>query len=103
MTLPTHSRPLEITRAGERDVKIRWNDGAETVYPARVLRLACPCASCSDEVTGRRILREESVALDVRPVAIEPVGRYAICIHWNDGHSTGIYTWERLRELAQEI
>ena len=36
---------------------------------------------------------------DVRPARIEPVGRYAIQIHWSDGHETGIYPFRRLREL----
>ena len=70
------------------------------VYPARGLRLSCPCAMCVNEMTGQRVLREASVADDVHPVAIEPVGRYAISIRFSDGHYTGIYTWERLYELA---
>jgi len=95
--------PVEIGRANEHDVRIRWNDGSETVYPSRRLRLACPCAMCVDENTGLRILKEPGVPADVHPLKIEPVGRYAIVIHWSDGHSTGIYTWERLHELATKL
>jgi DUF971 family protein len=36
----------------------------------------------------------------VRPLSIDSVGRYAIRFHWSDGHSTGIYTFEHLRELC---
>jgi DUF971 family protein len=36
-------------------------------------------------------------------VSIQPVGRYAIQIYFSDGHSTGIFTWERLREMTDEI
>lgn len=96
-------QPLEITRANEHDVKIRWKDGRDIVYPARFLRLECPCAMCVDELTGMRRLEESSVPGDVHPVAIHPVGRYAIQIYWSDGHSTGIYTWERLRELISKL
>jgi DUF971 family protein len=97
---PSQPAPVEIGRANQHDVRIRWNDGNETVYESRRLRLACPCAACVDENTGLRILKEPAVPLDVHPLKIEPVGRYAIVIHWSDGHSTGIYTWERLYELS---
>ena len=74
-----------------------------SVFPARFLRLACRCAHCVDEMTGRRVLRETSVPQDVRPLAIAPVGRYAIEIHWSDGHRTGIYTWDLLYRLAGQL
>ena len=91
--------PVEISRANQHDVKIRWQDGRESLYPARALRLACPCAACVDEVTGRPRLEPARVPQDVRPVKIEVVGRYAIAIHWSDGHNTGIYPFEYLRKL----
>ncbi|MBI3894929.1 MAG: DUF971 domain-containing protein [Acidobacteria bacterium] len=103
MPWPTQPTPMEIGRAGESDIQIRWSDGKIVIYPARFLRLACPCAVCVDETTGRRILVVASVPPDVRPLAIEPVGRYAISIRWSDGHSTGIYTWEWLYQLAGEL
>ena len=96
-------RPLEIGRANKHDVKIRWNDGTEAVYPARLLRLECPCAVCVDELTGRRTLQPAAIPDDVHPAGIEPVGRYAIQIYWSDGHSTGLYTWERLHALTAKI
>ena len=95
--------PLEVGRANQHDVRIRWSDGSEKIYPARSLRLKCPCALCVDENTGLRILKEPGIPLDVHPVKIEPVGRYAIVIHWSDGHNTGIYTWENLYELGQKL
>ena len=104
MPTPTEDlRPVEIGRAHEHDVKIRWRDGQEVVYSARFLRLHCPCAMCVDELTGVHRLQESAVPEDVHPVSIEPVGRYAIQIHWSDGHSTGIYTWERLHELISQL
>ena len=103
VSTPSLPTPIEITRAGEHDVQIRWSDGKTVVYPARLLRMACPCAMCVDETSGQRVLRETSVPGDVHPVAIEPVGRYAITIRFSDGHSTGIYTFERLYELAGQL
>lgn len=89
--------PLEIGRANQHDVKIRWQDGSETVWLARDLRLACPCAACIDEMTGERRLVVSSVPQNVIPLKIETIGRYAITVHWSDGHNTGIYPFELLR------
>ena len=97
------SRPLEISRHGAHDIQIRWSSGEEAVYPARFLRGQCPCATCVDEVTGKRIVGEGALPILVYPTKIEPVGRYAIQIFWSDGHSTGIYTWERLYELLPQV
>ena len=89
--------PVEIGRANQHDVQIRWNDGQESVYLARDLRLRCGCAGCVSEMTGEEMLDPRSVPADVHPLSISPVGRYAIQIHWSDGHATGIYTFKRLR------
>lgn len=92
--------PVEIGRANQHDVKITWQDGHESVYPVRELRLACPCAGCLDEMTGQIRLIATSVPQDVHPLKIDLVGRYAITIQWSDGHSTGIYPFELLRKLC---
>jgi DUF971 family protein len=94
---------VEIGRANEHDVRVLWKGGRETVFPARFLRLQCPCAVCVDELTGRRTLQESSISSGVHPVAIHPVGRYAIQIYWSDNHSTGIYTWEYLDDLTEKL
>lgn len=93
--------PVKIQQAGSRELAIRWSDGRESVYDVRDLRLACGCATCVDEWSGNGLLDPASVPADVRPLKIEPVGRYAIQISWSDGHSTGIYPFARLRELAE--
>jgi len=91
--------PVEIGRANLYDIKVKWQDGHESVYPARTLRLNCPCAACVDEVTGER--RPTAVIPeDVKPLGIQLVGRYAISIQWSDGHQTGIYAFARLRTLC---
>jgi len=95
--------PREIGRSGKHDVLVRWRDDRETVFPARFLRLACPCASCIEEMTGRKILKDSDVPEDVHPLAITAVGQYAIKIHWSDGHNSGIFTWERLDQLARTL
>ncbi|MBD3162449.1 MAG: DUF971 domain-containing protein, partial [Candidatus Latescibacteria bacterium] len=83
--------PVEIDRSSETEIRIEWSDGHETVYPARVLRLLCPCADCVDEATGVRTLDPATVPQDVRALGIRLVGRYAVEFDWSDGHGTGIY------------
>ena len=92
--------PIEIGRANQHDVKITWQDGHVSVYPARELRMSCPCAGCVDETTGAARIIETSVPQDVHPMKIELVGRYAISIQWSDGHNTGIYAFDRLRKMC---
>ncbi len=94
--------PVEISREGDHDVSILWKDGHRSHYAARFLRLACPCAQCVEEMTGRPLLDPDTVAENVHPLRIDAVGHYAIQIAFSDGHSTGIFTYERLRELGQE-
>jgi len=92
--------PAEITQPSPSGVRILWKDGHESVYIGYALRVGCRCAQCVDEMTGQQRLREASISPEVSPLAIDPVGRYALRFRWSDGHSTGIYTFEHLRELC---
>ena len=89
--------PLEINRH-DHQIVLKWSANHETAFPARALRLACPCAQCRDEMTGRNLLNPTSVPEDVRPLSIELVGAYGFLVRWSDGHGTGIYTYESLYE-----
>ena len=93
--------PAEIQRANEHDVLVVWKDGHRSLYAARELRLACPCAGCVEEMSGRKLLDPQSVPADVHPVKLDLVGRYAVHFDFSDGHSTGIYTFEYLRGLGE--
>lgn len=79
---------------------ITWDADHESTYPARALRLACPCATCRDEFTGRELLDPGAVAEDIRALELRLVGNYAVRIRWSDGHDTGIYTYEYLLSLC---
>ena len=96
------TEPAEIgpTEDGTR-LRIAWKDGRVSEYVPRELRLLCPCAACVDEMTGVRTLRPEMVDQNVYPTAIHYVGRYALQFVWSDDHSTGIYTFGYLREIAE--
>jgi ATP-binding protein involved in chromosome partitioning len=80
-------------------LKLTWNDGRVSDYRYVDLRNACPCAACVDEWTGKRRALPLAPSADLRPLAINPVGRYAVQINWSDGHNTGLYSHSRLREM----
>ncbi|UCE03625.1 MAG: DUF971 domain-containing protein [Candidatus Latescibacterota bacterium] len=92
--------PSEIEKLGAREIKITWDDGHVSVYRNPELRFACSCALCVEETTGVRRLRREQVPEEIAPTAMELVGNYAVQITWNDGHATGIYTYDHLRQLC---
>ncbi|MBS1792598.1 MAG: DUF971 domain-containing protein [Acidobacteria bacterium] len=93
--------PVQIIEESDRELAIKWSDDAETNYNAPQLRRACPCASCVNEWTGEKILREDSVPDDIFVSSISVVGRYALNFHFSDGHNTGIFTFQYLRKLAE--
>jgi len=88
---------IDLENRGKR-IQITWQDGRTGEHLAFDLRAECPCAGCVDEATGIRTLRREDVDPEVAAVEVGRVGRYALRIQWSDGHNTGIYTYERLRE-----
>jgi DUF971 family protein len=93
-------RVREIMQVNERTLGIVWTDGRKDAFDVVALRRACPCAMCIDEWTRAQRLKPESIPDAVRPVRIDSVGAYALQIHFSDGHATGIYTFQMLRQLA---
>ena len=100
-------RKIDVQKA-EKVMVLDW--GTEGVWrlPMAVIRKMCPCALCTDvrgqadEVSVELHMMEglEATATDELE-SVKPVGRYAIQIRWQDGHDTGIYTFEYLRRLGQ--
>lgn len=83
---------------------IRWRDGHESPYPFDELRKVCPCADCRTAKSspgGLQVLTGPVVRRgEIRVVQMSPVGRYALSFTWSDGHSTGIYSFDFLRQLC---
>jgi len=98
MTQPAIPRDLQALRE-EGVLRIAWSD-REDRLPFVFLRGECQCARCVNEWTGERMLDPATIPQDVSIERMELVGSYAVRIHWSDGHSSGLYTWERLRELG---
>ena len=103
--MPNEATPTAIRRAADAAIEIDWSDGSTARYTPKLLRDACPCATCREKRAAPRptamlqVLRpEELVPLEI--AAMRPVGQYAYSITFSDGHDTGIYPLEYLRELA---
>jgi ATP-binding protein involved in chromosome partitioning len=95
--------PVGFRRRDARTLSVLWEDGRRDDFDVRDLRLACPCALCVEEMSGRPVLDPQSVLPDVAPHTISSAGNYAIIFRWNDGHSTGIYSVKHLRALAERF
>jgi DUF971 family protein len=100
--------PVKLARAGGGAIQIQWSDGCRREYLARELRDACPCATCREKRTQpaqpSSLLPVLSLS-EAQPLTIagmQPVGNYAYSIEFSDGHSTGIYTLELLKQLGKE-
>ena len=91
--------PVQIKSDAET-VAIQWSDKHESRYNARDLRLACRCAACVDEWTHQSLVIPDRVPPHVKPKAIDVVGNYALHFDWTDGHNTGIYSYDLLREVC---
>jgi DUF971 family protein len=96
------SDPPTIIRAhqAEQSLELAWEGEPPHRVPYLHIRAHCPCAGCRDEWTGRRLLDPATIRPDLQLVGMEQVGSYAVRLGWNDGHDSGLYTWDLLRELA---
>jgi DUF971 family protein len=106
--MPTTPTPRSLKNDGEALV-IEWADGTIRRLPWRTLRRACPCATCRverDKPPQPKPLLSvltPAEAQPLAPVSMRPMGNYAYGIAFNDGHSSGIYSLDLLRELGEQI
>jgi len=101
------SDPEHIAISKSTGIKIDWRDGHHSDYALGYLRDECPCATCTG-AHGTEPQKSNYANPGLFPMfkpalkmnSVEPVGSYAIRIYWNDGHSTGIYSFEHLRQIC---
>ena len=97
MSVTKQAEPVQIELKSKlAEMRLDWDDGHHSIYPLWYLRGFCPCAECQGHVRGWTFIPSERAEI----AKIEEVGNYAINLVWKDGHRTGIYSFEVLRELC---
>lgn len=93
--------PVEIrVKSAERRLEIDFDDGESFSYPAELLRVESPSAEVQGHAPSQKVTLGGKRHVGI--VRVEPVGNYAVRIVFNDGHSTGIYSWTYLLKLGRE-
>jgi len=110
MTTPTSADPEHIAISKSKGVKIDWKDGHRSEYTLGYLRDECPCATCTGAHGTEPAKTDYSKPAAASPfpmfktalkmLNVEAMGHYAFRIDWSDGHSSGIYSYEHLRNIC---
>lgn len=99
--------PEHIAISKSTGIKIDWRDGHASDYSLAYLRDHCPCATCTgahgtapqaSNYSNPSPFQMFKPALKMN--SVEAVGSYAVRIYWNDGHSSGIYSFDHLRKVC---
>ena len=105
----TATDPEHIAISKSKGIEIDWADRHHSSYSVAYLRDECPCAMCTGAhgTTPQKTRHSSPLGNPFqmytpapKMLDVESVGNYAIRIFWNDGHSSGIYSWEYLRRIC---
>lgn len=93
--------PVEIRIvSAEKRLEVDFDDGVTVDLPAELLRVESPSADVQGHGPGQK--RIVAGKRDVAIGEVRPVGNYAVRICFDDGHETGIFTWQYLRTLGED-
>ncbi|MFN0043895.1 MAG: gamma-butyrobetaine hydroxylase-like domain-containing protein [Alphaproteobacteria bacterium] len=96
----TRHWPVEIrVKSAERALEIDFDDGKSIRLPAELLRVESPSAEVRGHGAGQKTVLGGKRLVGIK--RLEPVGNYAVRIHFDDGHDTGIFSWSYLHELGE--
>ncbi|QKT03669.1 DUF971 domain-containing protein [Ectothiorhodospiraceae bacterium 2226] len=92
-------RPTDIKlHQKSRVLEVAFDDGSRFQLPCEYLRVYSPSAEVRGHGPGQETLQLGKENVNI--TNIEPVGTYAVQLHFDDGHNTGIYSWETLYTLG---
>ena len=96
------TNPKKVDISLSRGVEIAWDDGHASQYALDYLRRRCPCATCraAPQADAEPASPFPMYKPAPRLTNVETVGRYAVRLFWADGHSTGLYSFDYLREIC---
>ena len=87
-------------RRKSRLLEVQFDDGTRYSLPCEYLRVFSPSAEVRGHGAGEPMLVGGKRQVNV--TAVEPVGNYAVRLRFDDGHDTGLYSWDVLRSLGSE-
>src|SRR5258707_7206340 len=94
-------RPTDIKlRTSSRVLEVSFDDGSNFELPFEYLRVCSPSAEVQGHGGGEGVLL--TAKQNVGITGVEPVGNYALRLLFDDGHNTGLYTWNLLHELGRD-
>ena len=107
LTPQTTPKTLDLKK--DERLVVEWGDGLRSVYPISYLRTMCPCALCKQVREEQKGAKRSLLPIlpgnfsdPLKATGAEMVGGYALRIDWSDGHGSGIYSFQYLREIARE-
>lgn len=98
--IESHEAPSELRVSnGGKLLQVSFEDGRAYDLTSELLRVESPSA----EVQGHSAAEKRTVGgkLNVKITAVDPVGNYAVRLTFDDGHDTGLYTWEYLNRVGE--
>lgn len=98
--IPAAPASIKLHRKS-RTLEVGYADGSSFSLPCEFLRVFSPSAEVRGHGGGEPLL--VAGKRDVNITAVEPVGRYAVRLRFDDGHDTGLYSWPALREMADHF
>ena len=81
-------------------LEVAFEDGSVFRLPCEYLRVESPSAEVQGHGPGQKVLVPGKRKVNIR--AIVPIGNYAVALHFDDGHDSGLYSWSYLHELGVE-
>ena len=97
----TAVRPTDIKlHQKSRILEVTFDDGSRYELSCEYLRVYSPSAEVRGHGPGQEVLQVGKENVNI--TNIEPVGTYAVCLHFDDGHNTGIYSWDWLKHLGND-
>jgi DUF971 family protein len=93
-------RPTDIKLHRKSHIlEVAFDDGSQFKLSCEYLRVYSPSAEVRGHGPGQEVLQVGKENVNI--TSIEPVGSYAVCLHFDDGHDTGLYSWDWLHHLGK--
>ena len=94
-------KPIDIIlHRASHTLEVAFDDGSRFRLPCEYLRVESPSAEVQGHGPGQRVLVPGKRNVNI--TAIDPMGNYAVLLHFDDGHASGIFSWRTLHDLGRE-